>query len=128
MLNSSQYIPGVCNIGTEERILRRRSGYVSLLASFIIILIISITKADHIFKFVLFFPVFGTLISFIQDRLHFCAAFGLQGLYNFSKVILKSNRIQENNYLIEDRKKAIKIIIYSLLLSILITAVLYLFL
>ena len=124
-VSNSDYIPGICNIGSEERTIRRNTGYVSLILSIILILLLIELKASKVFNLIIFFPILLASISFLQDQMHFCAAFGLKGVYNFGKKILKPARIEELEYIKKDREKALKIIIYSLIISFTITFLLY---
>lgn len=110
----SEYIPGVCNIGPSERARRRVGGFFGLIAT--IFLLVFLVKMDYpeMLRLFLVFPATGTASAFLQDAFHFCAAFGMRGMYN----VLNSAGITDNVELEEhrkkDRNKAIVIMLLSL--------------
>ena len=114
----NEYIPGVCNIGPEERKFRRNSGLVSIAVAIIYLLFLYWTKAQNIYRVFLFLPFFTAAISLLQDRMHFCAEFGLLGAYNLGNVFGHVNHVKNKEYNSIDRKKALKIILYSFLIAI----------
>jgi hypothetical protein len=77
------YIPGVCNIGAWE-IRRRRAfavaGFAAAAALFALLVLIGAPAWTRLLVFV---PLAGGLISWLQARRRFCAGFAMQGVANF---------------------------------------------
>jgi len=116
----NNYIPGTCNIGKTERRFRRNGGILGLLLTTFFLIIIITFRLSMLYKLIIFFPVFISTISFLQYQMHFCAEFGILGKYNFTEKF--GNKLTvEDQYLQVDRIKAIKIIGYSVVISLLIT-------
>jgi hypothetical protein len=115
-----QYIPGVCNIGKNERKKRRYIGFLSSAVLILYIILIYIVFANAISiltHLILFLLLFSTAISFIQDRANFCAQFGILGIYRFEGPMTQVQK----KYLKKDRIKAIQIVFYSMLIAGIIT-------
>jgi hypothetical protein len=122
---NNNYKSGVCNIGTQEKKLRRRTGYFGLVGTLIGFLAIIAFDLPQIFSLILIFPIYMSVIGFYQDKSNFCVYFGFNGIYNMEekgrKVIDIQNEIQKK----ADRKKAFKMSFIASTLSIVITGVLY---
>lgn len=117
------YIPGTCNLGKEE--IRRRQ-FVALLG-----LLLTITTfvgligsdAPTNARWGLFIPSMVFAIGFIQSRKKFCLAYGLMGTFNLGK-LGDLSRVQSPEDRSADRNTALRILLQSAALALLITAVL----
>ena len=121
---SSEYIPGSCNIGTGE--IRRRQA-VALFGLFLTIFSITTllaTDQNKSARLFLFIPAMIFSIGFIQSRSKFCLAYGLAGTFNFVRVG-KISKVGSSDDRMADRKTAVLILIKSVALAALITAVFY---
>jgi len=76
-------------------------------------------------RLTLFFPAMMSTTGFLQAYFHFCAAFGFKGLYNVAKPAGKTETVEQKEAHQKDRQKALQIILFSVLLSIVITLVTY---
>lgn len=116
-----EYIPGTCNIGKGE--IRRRQ-LVALLGLFLTIssmtALIS-TDAAKSARFSIFLPAMVFSIGFVQSRKKFCLAFGFAGTFNFGKLGHLS-RVASAAERKADRATALKILLQSALLALIITA------
>lgn len=78
------YVPGACNIGPWE-IRRRRAfalaGFGVAAALFIGLLM---SGAPPLLRLIVLFPTWGGMLSWLQARRRFCAAFALAGVSNFA--------------------------------------------
>jgi hypothetical protein len=81
-----EYSPGVCNIGTAEIARRRMAGHVALAVGVAVGVVLVASGAPHWTRLILFLPVAGSASGYLQAWLHFCAAFGSRGVYNFGPV------------------------------------------
>ena len=123
MTNEQDYIPGVCNIGKEER-KARMNWPIGMLVLFVaIVVLLQVLSANHIWRLVVFFPVAAFAITFQQVYFGFCVAYGSKGLYNFA-ALGKPSQTTNEDYLQKDRAKVQRMIITGIATGIL-AAVLY---
>ena len=119
---SSEYIPGSCNIGTGE--IRRRQA-VALFGLFLTIFSITTllaTDQNKSARLSVFIPAMIFSVGFIQSRSKFCLAYGLAGTFNFDR-LGKISKVGSAADRMADRKTAALILIKSVALAALITAV-----
>ena len=121
---SSEYIPGSCNIGTGE--IKRRQA-VALFGLFLTIFSITtllVTDQDKSSRLSIFIPAMIFSVGFIQYRSKFCLAYGLAGTFNFDR-LGKISKVGSADDRMADRKTAVLILIKSVALAALITAVFF---
>ena len=119
---SSEYIPGSCNIGTGE--IRRRQ-LVALFGLFLTISSITTllaTDQSKSARLSIFLPAMIFSVGFIQSRSKFCLAYGLAGTFNFDR-LGKISKVGSAEDRLADRNTAVQILIKSVALASLITAV-----
>jgi hypothetical protein len=124
-MSEIQYFSGVCNIGEAEINQRRRLGYIGLFLTLISIiiylgLILSI-HLDPFFGLIIIIPAEMASIGFIQAREKFCAAYGFAKQQNVSSMLGLTIKIEDEESQRQDRNKALKIVVQSLLISIIVT-------
>ena len=121
---SSEYIPGVCNLGKSE--IRQRQ----VVALFGIFLTVSTattllaTDQSRTSRLSIFIPALVFSIGFVQSRSKFCLAYGLAGTFNFER-LGKITKVQSAEDRKADRKTAIAILLKSAALAALITVVFF---
>ena len=121
---SSEYIPGSCNIGTGE--IKRRQA-VALFGLFLTIFSITtllVTDQNKSARLSIFIPSMIFSVGFIQSRSKFCLAYGLAGTFNFDR-LGKISKVGSAEDRTADRKTAVLILIKSVALAALITAVFF---
>ena len=121
---SSEYIPGSCNIGTGE--IKRRQA-VALFGLFLTIFSITtllVTDQNKSSRLSIFIPAMIFSVGFIQSRSKFCLAYGLAGTFNFDR-LGKISKVGSAADRMADRKTAVLILIKSVALASLITAVFF---
>ena len=117
------YVPGTCNLGKSE--IRRRQ-LVALLGLFLTgstLAGLIGTDSPSSARWGLFVPLMVFSVGFIQSRKKFCLAYGFMGTFNLGKLGVLS-RVQSPEDRKADRKTALKILVQSALLALLLTAVL----
>lgn len=114
----SGYIPGVCNIGPAERAKRRRSGIIDALAAIVLLVFLHAIGTPKDWRLLLILPASASAAGFLQDLLHFCAGFGMRGLYNVANNAGITNNVTSEEFRRKDRNKAQTIIILSLAIGI----------
>lgn len=121
---SSAYVPGTCNIGQGE--IRRRQA----VAIFGLILIgisavgIIATDQDRDARLSIFIPALIFSVGFVQSRKRFCLAYGFAGTFNFGK-LGQISKVQSQEDKKADRKTAVSILLQSIALASLITAIFF---
>ncbi len=118
MNEQGKYIPGTCNIGKSEIRMRRRFGWAGLIFALILYILIVFLDAPHAWRLILFIPSTMAAVGFLQAHMHFCAYFGMMGLFNFGDRIGKTDTVEQAEFRAMDRRKAWLIIIYSILIGI----------
>jgi hypothetical protein len=126
-MDKSQYIPGVCNIGEAEIKQRKRIGWTGLAAAIIIWIIFDLTHAAAFWKIILFFPAFMGATGLIQGFGHFCAGFGMKGVFNFGNELYKTDTVAQAEYRAQDKKKAQTIFAYSIFAGLVVALAAYFF-
>jgi hypothetical protein len=123
--SNSEYIPGVCNIGKAEM---RKRFVIGRNATIICILLWGLCIAFRIappWRLLLFFPATVAAIGFLQYAWHFCARFGLGGVFNFGPNVGKTDSVEQAEYRKKDRRTALLIIGLSLLVGVIVGAAAY---
>src|SRR6187455_570385 len=82
---SSEYVPGVCNIGPAEIARRRRAGHTGVVAAIALLAILVVVGAPPIARLLIALPVAVGASGYLQAWLKFCAGFGSAGIYNFGE-------------------------------------------
>jgi hypothetical protein len=123
---SSEYIPGVCNIGPAEIRLRRASGYLGLTITLLLFILFYFVPVDSLVRLVVFLPAALAASGFLQARLHFCARFGMSGLFNVSDDMKQHQTVDQAEYRRKDQQKALTIIIVSAAFGVVAAVVAYL--
>jgi hypothetical protein len=114
---NSNYIPGFCNIGKAEarrRFVIGRNAMIVCLVFFGLCLGFEIAPP---WRLLIFFPATIAAIGFLQARFHFCAKYGLGGVFNFGGNVGKTDSVEQADFRRQDRRKAIQIIGLSLLIG-----------
>lgn len=122
----SDYIPGMCNIGPAERRMRRMTGFLSLSSGIILLIVLAMTDVPSAWRLLLFIPFTGAASGFLQDAFHFCAAFGLRGVYNVINSQGVTDNVELEEYRKKDVRKAVQIVVLSVLIGAVLTALSFL--
>ena len=125
-MGSSEYIPGVCNIGSAETAVRKRTGWIGAASTAVLGTLLACFKVEEIWYALLVIPSTVSATGFIQARMHFCAAFGLMSLFNFGSEVGKTDTVMQAEFRALDGKKAWQILGYASLVGILVTLVAFL--
>jgi hypothetical protein len=121
---SSEYIAGSCNIGKGE--IRRRQTF-ALLGVFLVFFSATTilgTDQPRSARLSIFLPAMIFAVGFIQSRKKFCLAYGFAGTFNFGK-LGSISKVQNEADKKADRKTAFNILVQSLVLAAVITAIFF---
>ena len=108
-MSDASYIPGVCNIGPAEIRRRRTSGIVGGVVAAGLLAATLATGAPRPVRLLVALPAAGAASGFLQAATHFCAGFGLRGVFNF-EATGRVETIEQAEFLAEDRRKALRIL------------------
>jgi hypothetical protein len=126
MANDHEYIPGVCNIGRAEIRQRKTIGWVALVITFGTWIAFGVFAVAPLWRLTLFIPASIAATGFLQAAWHFCATFGVLGVSNFGPKVGKTDTVEQAEFRHQDRRTAIKIIVFSALAGVIVAAAAYL--
>jgi hypothetical protein len=127
MASQQTYIPGVCNIGPAEIRMRRWTGHIGLAATIFLIGSYVASPADPATRLFIFFPAAVATLGYMQAAMHFCAQFGIFGIFNVSQSFGKRESVEQREFRRKDQRKALLIIASSVSVGILVALIAYLF-
>ena len=93
MMNTINYVPGVCNIGKEEINKRKRAGIVGLILTVLTYSLFVYFEVSKGVRFLTFIPAVISAIGFLQARMRFCAYYGLAEMFNFDSLEKSNNQL-----------------------------------
>jgi len=121
----SQYRPGVCNIGREERRKRRTAGALSFVAAAAYTLFVIGTGRPAGLLLGTFPFLFGGFVGAVQHRMGFCAAFGALARYDLSGSGGGTGTVGDRAAVRQDRVRAFQVIAAAMAAAIVTTMVVY---
>lgn len=119
------YIPGEKNIGESEVRKRYLTGVIGFLLFIVYFLIVYFGNWSKWTMILSFIPLFVGYIGIIQGKMSFCAMFAIQEVYDVSSEGGKRKSVESEKNHEKDIKKARQIHIYTIILSIISTALSY---
>jgi hypothetical protein len=117
-----KYVPGVCNIGEADVRRRKAIGWTWLLATIVLFAVFRLPQTPASWHLILIRPAAISSAGFLQARMHFCAYFAALGIFNFGEDFSKKETVQQAEFRAKDRRKALQIIAYSLIIGIAVSA------
>ena len=117
MATKAEYIPGVCNIGAAEISRRRQSGWIGLGVTVLLWVLFFILKVPAPYRLFLFLPAALGASGFLQAAFHFCAAFGMRGVFNFGSEVGNTDTVEQTEFRRQDVRKARLIGLYAFLVG-----------
>jgi len=109
----NEYIPGVCNIGPAERRARAMGGWLGLIVTIILWCIFIFAHTPQLWRFFILLPASMAATGFLQSAMHFCAGFGMKGVFNFGLEVGKTDNVLQAEFRKKDREKALFILFLS---------------
>ncbi len=97
-------------------------GYIGIGLMILFVIAVALLKLSSGYKLFLFIPTVFALSGILQSRQKFCFVFGLFGVFSF---VGKQVKIQQDDELLKDRRKALWLLFQILLGSLFITIVYY---
>jgi hypothetical protein len=122
----NEYVPGACNIGRAEIHKRRQLAWLSAAGGMILWIGLVLFEVAGPWRLILFVPAFLAAMGFLQAAWHFCAKFGLGGVFNFGPNVGKTDTVEQAEYRRRDRRTAMAIIGLSAIIGVAIALLAYL--
>jgi hypothetical protein len=123
--NKFDYIPGTCNIGPKEIIIRKKASVLAAIFCCAFVVLMLLLHVNKAWRLALFFPAAAFGVTFQQWYYKFCVAFGMKGIFNFGD-LGKSFTIEQKEDYTKDRIKAFKMILVGMLFGVIISVLFYL--
>jgi len=121
----TEYQPGVCNIGRNERRKRRTLGAASFLAAAAYVGVVLGTGRPAGLLLGSFPLLFGGFMGVVQDRMGFCAGFGALARYDLSGSGGGSGSVAEAEAVKRDRIKAFQVVAVAAAAAVVTTMAVY---
>ncbi|MFU1779984.1 hypothetical protein ACM16X_01250 [Haloarcula japonica] len=109
----TEYQPGVCNIGADQRRARRLSAVASFAVAIGIALAAVLGEIPDLSLWATVPFVFGGYVGALQDHFRFCVAFGALARYDLSGSGGSSGRVDASEAVRADRRRAAKILLLA---------------
>lgn len=103
----------MCNIGPAEIRRRRNGGIGAAVVAGAVVAATVLTGVPKPLRLLAVLPAAGAATGFIQAATHFCAGFGMRGVFNFGDTG-STDTIEQAEFRAEDQAKAKRIIAASL--------------
>ena len=117
----SNYQAGACNIGPSEIKRRRQGALVGAVLFAITTILFVVTDASTSTRLVTFIPALLFAVGMIQSKRRFCVAYGFMGVFSFEK-LSETKKVTVNQDLKADKKYAVKLLLQSVAIAIVLTA------
>lgn len=121
----TEYRPGVCNIGANERRKRRLAGASSFAVAIAFVAAVFVFDLPTDVLLVTFVFLFGGFVGYFQARFGFCVAFAALARYDLSGSGGGAGTISEAEAVRRDRRQGVKIVLYAAGAAAALTAVVY---
>jgi hypothetical protein len=118
----NKYVPGVRNIGEADVRKRKAIGWTWLAATIVLFAVFRLPQTPASWHLILILPATVSAAGFLQARMHFCAYFAALGIFNFGKDFRSKESVQQAEFRAKDRRKALQIIAYSLIIGVAVSA------
>jgi hypothetical protein len=109
-----EYVAGTCNIGREEIAARRRFGHLGLAVTVGFAIVALVLDLPRELRLLVFLPAAGAAMGYLQAAFHFCAGFGMRGVYNFGR-LGRAQTVADEGQRARDRRRALQLVGLSVL-------------
>ncbi len=117
----SNYQAGACNIGPSEIKRRRQGALVGAVLFAVTTILFVVSNASTSTRLVTFIPALLFAVGMIQSKRRFCVAYGFMGVFSFEK-LGDTKKVTVNQDLKADKKYAVKLLLQSVVIAIVLTA------
>jgi ferric-dicitrate binding protein FerR (iron transport regulator) len=121
----TEYQPGVCNIGRDERRKRRVAGVAGFVGAVAYVGVVLWTGLPDRYLLGTFAFLFGGFVGVFQDYFRFCVGFAALARYDLSGSGDEAGTVADAAAVRRDRRRALQILAYAALSAGAVTAVCY---
>lgn len=120
--DQAAYVPGVCNINSNEIAYRKRVGNLGAVIFIALLIILLVLNVSHYFRLLLFLPALLAATGYLQARNKFCVGYAASGEQNAVEGSKQAAKVRKKADLAADKAKAKSInnqaFIYALALTV----------
>lgn len=123
---STEYQPGVCNIGAAERRRRYAVAVVGFLAAAVTVIAVLVYDLPSWLLLATIAPLFAGFVGYYQGRHQFCIGFALAGVQNVGETAGETEAVEDASASRADRREAVVLLGRSFLSAVLLGVAVYL--
>lgn len=112
-MNATEYVPGVCNIGSAEIRRRWQAGWLGFAVTILMVYLSVVGQWPAFGRAFIGLPAGLAAAGFLQAALHFCAGFGVLGIKNMGLVAGKTEPVEQADFRRRDQRRAWQILGWS---------------
>jgi len=112
-----EYVAGACNISKEEEGLRLTAGWVGTALTVAAAVAFVALGVPAPWRLTLFLPAAMAASGFLQAGMHFCANYGMRGVFNVGAQVGSTQTVGSADFAKKDRAKALQILGLSVLIG-----------
>lgn len=120
-----QYIPGICNLGNQQLMKRKRFAAKSAGFTVWAIVLLQLFSVPPVWRLCMLIPFSVTALALQQVYYKFCYVFGLKGYYGLN-LVGQTNKVTDAESLKLDRAKAHRMIVSSVFIGTILALIYYL--
>ena len=118
-----EYRPGVCNIGAYEIRRRRQSAIVGVVISAVLLGVLVALDVPAVFRLLVLFPLWGSIVTWLQARRRFCVGFAVARITNFADEDSGRRRVEDEAAHRADMRMVRRMVLDGFLIALPITLV-----
>lgn len=122
-----EYVAGVCNISKEEEARRLASGWLGLAVTAVVELTFVLLAVPAVWRLTLFLPAALAASGFLQAAMHFCAGYGMKGVFNVAAPVGTTQNVEQAEFAAKDRAKAQQIMGLTVLIGLAVAVAAFVF-
>jgi hypothetical protein len=120
-----EYVAGVCNISKEEEARRLATGWMGLGVAVALEAAFILFNVPAVWRLTLFLPAAGAASGFLQAGMHFCAGYGMKGVFNVAASVGTTSNVEQAEFAAKDKTKAQQILGLTLVIAAAVAAAAY---
>jgi len=118
-----EYVAGGCNISKEEENLRWTAGWLGAGLTLAGGLAFVALGVPAVWRLTLFLPAVMGASGFLQAGMHFCANYGMRGVFNVGSEVGQTRTVEGAEFAKKDKAKAFQILGLSVLIGVAVAVV-----
>lgn len=122
----TEYRPGVCNIGRDERRVRYGFGAVGFLVAAVLVGAVPILSLPRWWLLVSVVPLFAGFVGYYQGREAFCVRYAVAGVYNVADGLGPPKPVEDDEAARRDRRRARRLLVRAAVAALAVAVAAYL--